>query len=45
MTEAVVTRIVTDVDDNRVVARAVEFEHGGAVYRVIAKREVILSAG
>ncbi|KAI0746055.1 GMC oxidoreductase [Earliella scabrosa] len=45
LTEAVVTRIVTDVDDNRVVARAVEFEHGGPVYRVIAKREVILSAG
>ncbi|EKM50939.1 uncharacterized protein PHACADRAFT_262842 [Phanerochaete carnosa HHB-10118-sp] len=45
LTEAYVCRIVTEMEAGGVVARAVEFEHGGKQYTVSAAREVIVSAG
>ena len=45
LTEAYVTRIVTDVNEDHVVARGVEFEHSGKTYNVLANREVVVSAG
>ncbi|KAH9886305.1 GMC oxidoreductase [Cubamyces lactineus] len=46
LTEAYVTRIITETtDDGTVVARALEFEHGGKTHSVCVGKEAILSAG
>ncbi|KAI0653729.1 GMC oxidoreductase [Cubamyces menziesii] len=46
LTEAYVTRIFTETtDDGSVVARALEFEHGGKTHSVSVGKEAILSAG
>ncbi|EKM50933.1 uncharacterized protein PHACADRAFT_262829 [Phanerochaete carnosa HHB-10118-sp] len=45
LTEAYACRIVTETEAGGIVARAVEFEHGGKQYTASAAREVIVSAG
>ncbi|EKM50075.1 uncharacterized protein PHACADRAFT_213839 [Phanerochaete carnosa HHB-10118-sp] len=45
LTEAYVCRILTEGEGESVVARGVEFEHGGRTQKAFAAREVILSAG
>ncbi|GJE91044.1 GMC family oxidoreductase [Phanerochaete sordida] len=46
LTEAYVRRIITEGDeDGGVIARGVDFEHGGKLVTAVAGREVILSAG
>ena len=45
LVEAQVNRIVTSKENGELVARAVEFEHGGRKYSVRAKREVLLCTG
>jgi hypothetical protein len=40
-----VIKIVTSNEGGSVVANAVEFEQGGNVYQVTAKKEVVVSAG
>ncbi|KZT05785.1 GMC oxidoreductase [Laetiporus sulphureus 93-53] len=45
LSEAYVTKIVTQKESEEIVATNVEFEHGGALHRVHVRLEVILSAG
>lgn len=45
LTEAYVLKITTTKKDGLITATGVEFEHGGTVYQVHARKEVVLSAG
>lgn len=45
LSDAYVNKIITTKQGESVVATAVEFEHGGAIHKVSARKEVIVSAG
>lgn len=45
LTEAPVTRLVTETVGGELVTTAVEFERGGTVHRVLVGKEAILCAG
>ncbi|TFY64565.1 hypothetical protein EVJ58_g2548 [Rhodofomes roseus] len=45
LTEAHVTKLVTETSKGEVVTTAVEFEHGGTLHKVLVGKEVILCAG
>lgn len=45
VSEASVTRVITEQQGNELVATGVEFSHGETIYKVYAAKDVILSAG
>ncbi|EKM53786.1 uncharacterized protein PHACADRAFT_125734 [Phanerochaete carnosa HHB-10118-sp] len=45
LVDAYVYKLITSEHADEVVATAVEFEHGGQVHKVFARKEVIVSAG